>query len=92
MKEEITAMIQRELEQTGASLRKAPADVAEMIAARAEHLQEIIGEEGYELAVDAETDAIALHIGLATVRTATAADQRLLGIIIGTLRIMAAAT
>lgn len=60
-------------------------EVREYAAARALHLSTIIGQKGYQKALVAERDNVALKAGVKTVIDADAADQRLTGLIMGAL-------
>ena len=58
---------------------------------RAAYLATIVGQVGFDLALRAERDSVALKLGLETVASADAADYRLVGIIQGVLAIGAKA-
>lgn len=60
-------------------------EVAQYAIQRAEHLSTIVGETGFEEALLAERDNVALKAGIYATRTADLADHRLLGAIQGTL-------
>jgi len=60
-------------------------------ATRMEHLATTYGEPGYDLALRAERDAVALAAGMTAVGTADAADARVRGVIEGALGIGARA-
>lgn len=51
------------------------------IAERAAHLATLVGQKGFEQAVIAERDAVALKAAIEIGRTAAGIDQRLIGII-----------
>lgn len=76
---------------TGVELSKATAEVANYTALRAAHLSTIVGQVGFDEAVAAERDNVALFAGIAAVTEAKAADSRLLGLIEGILFIGARA-
>lgn len=76
---------------TGASLKKTAAEVALYTAQRTAHLAALAGQPGFEEAVAAERDAVAMFAGIASVGEADAADARLLGLIEGALIIGAKA-
>ena len=61
------------------------------ISARILHLSAAVGEPGFELALMAERDAIAMHLGLLAVDSADKLDYELLGLLRGGLSIAAAA-
>lgn len=50
------------------------------------HLSTIAGQPGYELALEAERDIIAIKIGMRILNDANDADKRFLGLIEGALR------
>jgi len=75
----------------GAQFAETPAELAQYMAERAEHLSRISGEPGFELAVEAEQDAIALRAGLIVSDSTRVVDQRIWGLIGGALRIAALA-
>lgn len=77
--------------ETGAALSKTSDELAAYVAQRAGVLAAAYGQPGYEMAVAAERDAVALWAGMAGVAAAKAADQRLLGVIQGALSIGAQA-
>jgi len=58
---------------------------------RAAHLSTITNEPGFDEAVRAERDAVALKAGISATNAADAADQRIIGVIHGALRIGALA-
>ena len=69
----------------GAELRFNSTEVADYAAQRAAFLSTLVGQPGYQEAVIAERDNVALKMGTSAVSTATAADARLLGIVQGVL-------
>jgi len=75
----------------GRDLTAGLAEVQEYAAQRTLYLSTIVGEPGYELALRAERDAVALRAGIVSVTYADAADQRMIGVIGGALAIGARA-
>jgi len=69
------------LEETGVNLRISKEFLVQYTAARAAHLTTIIGQPGYDRALRAERDSIALYAGLNATLQAEAADARIVGII-----------
>ena len=65
--------------------------VAEYAAGRSAHLATLVDDPGFEYAVRAERDAVALFAGLETVASADAFDARMVGLIHGILGIAARA-
>ncbi len=86
---EFAAMIDDAVTDTGVELKQAKDDLAAYMAERAAHLSSIAGEPGFEQAVTAERNNIALRAGLAVHDQARAADQRLVGMIAGAIRVAA---
>jgi hypothetical protein len=60
-------------------------EVAVYAAQRAAFLATVVGQLGYEQAVIAERDNVALYAGLKSVEMADASQQRLIGVIQGAL-------
>lgn len=90
-KQELEALLQDVIEETGASLKTGAAELAEFAAERSAHLATLVGDPGFDQAVRAERDAVALRAGLVTTHEADAADQRIVGAIHGGLRVLARA-
>lgn len=62
-------------------LRGNLAELVTYTAERAAYLSTLVGQKGYQEAVLAERDAVALKAGILSVKTADAADARLIGMI-----------
>lgn len=88
---EFRDLIKSYLAETGEELDASADELAVYAASRAAHLATIAGEPGFEVAVRAERDSIALKAGIAVTLNAAAADQRLIGIIQGSLQVAARA-
>lgn len=73
------------LTETGLSLRAGLDSVAQYAAARATYLATLVGQPGFELAVRAERDSVAIFAGLVATQEARAADARVIGVIQGAL-------
>ena len=73
------------LDETGVSLSRARDEVLLYTAQRAAHLSTLVGQPGFELALRAERDSVALYAGVSASIQATAAEGRILGIIQGIL-------
>ena len=76
--------------ETGVNLQKSAAEVAAYAAERALHLSTIVGQLGYDEAVIAERDAVALFAGVSAAVTADAADNRIVGLIQAGIAMLAA--
>lgn len=76
---------------TGASLKQSAAEVALFTAQRTAHLATLVGQPGFEEAVVAERNSVAMFAGIKAVEEADAADARLLGLIEGVLLVGARA-
>ena len=85
MKEDIKAMLRQALDELGGEIQGTLDEVADYAASRAEHLATIVGEPGFDQAVLAERDAVALKAGLSVAKDARALDQRLVGLFQGAL-------
>jgi hypothetical protein len=88
-RKEFEALIVAAMNETGVSLAGARSDLAAYMAERATHLSLISGEAGFNEAVTAERDNVALRAGLNMSDQATGMEQRFIGIIAGALRIAA---
>lgn len=92
LRDHFTELLETSVQETGASLGKSAAVVAEYMDQRAQHLAGLVGQPGFEqFAVPAERDNVAMFAGMAAWRAAKAADQRLIGIITGALSLGAKA-
>ncbi len=65
--------------------------LAAYMASRTLHLSTIVNEPGFDQAVIAERNNVALKIGMAVAAEASAVDNQILGMIGGALRIAAVA-
>ena len=90
-KEEFKALFEEALAETKADLRVDLEELSAYASQRLEHLATLVGQPGYDQAVRAERDAVLLRAGIRATREADAADQRLIGILQGAMRIGAAA-
>lgn len=85
MQSEFLQLIDSALQETGVSLKASSAEVAVYAAGRAAFLSTIIGQPGFEQAVIAERDNVALFAGIAAVNQAVAVQARIVGVIQGAL-------
>lgn len=85
MEETLKNLLESALEETGADLEATTSEVALYAAQRTAVLATLVGLNGYEQAVIAERDNVALRAGLSAVSVADAARERLLGVIQGAL-------
>lgn len=63
------------------------AAIAQDAAERTTHLSTLVGQPGFERAVVAERDNIALRAGIQAAQTGDAVDQRVLGLLQGGLQV-----
>lgn len=91
LKSEFTVLLTSAIKETGAQLKTSASELALYASERAAYLAGIANEPGFELAVKAERDAVALKAGISAVNEARAVDQRIVGIIHGALMIGARA-
>ncbi len=75
--------------ETGVSLQKGAAELAAYAAERSAHLATLVDDPGFQEAVRAERDAVALEAGITAVQQADAADARIVGVIQGGLALAA---
>lgn len=83
--EDFGSVLGRTAQEAGVNLKEGAATVAAYAAQRATHLATIVGQPGFERAVAAERDAVALFAGVVGVAGARAADARIVGLIEGAL-------
>lgn len=79
------------LDETGAELRNGTAEIAALTATRGAELSSLVGQPGYDQAVIAARDEIALCAGLVAVEQADAVANRVRSIIQGSLMFVAGA-
>lgn len=72
-------------EETGTDLTESLDSVRTVVAEQMAKLSLVVGEPGYDRAVKAARDNVALAAGLSAVEDADAADGRIIGIIQGAL-------
>lgn len=85
MQTEFKQLIDSALSETGASLKESSQEVAAYAASRAAFLSTIVGQPGFEQAVIAERDNVALFAGVVAVGQAVAVQAKIVGIIQGAL-------
>lgn len=90
-KQEFADLLEAAVEETGVALGASRAELAAYMAERAAHLSLIVHEPGFDQALMAERNNVALRAGLEMSDQARAVDQKIVGIIGGALRIAAAA-
>lgn len=91
IKEEFEQLFKDAAAETGIELAGSASTLAKFAADQAAGLSKIKGEAGFQDAVLAARDSVALKAGISASRAASAAEQRVVGIIQGSLRIAAAA-
>lgn len=91
LSKELQQLLEGAAERLGRDLQNSGTDVRNYIAERMLHLSSIVGQAGYDEALIAERDNVALFVGLEVVDAADAADRELLGLIGGGLAIGARA-
>jgi hypothetical protein len=89
--ENMRRLLDEAIRETGRTLQQSATDVAAYAASRAAHLATIAGQPGFEEALRAERNAVAMFAGLSATAEADRADQRIVGIIHGALAIAAGA-
>ncbi len=89
--DEIREMLTQMVTDTGVRLRGSAAGLIEFAAARAERLSRYLGEPDYDEMVTAARDVVLLEVGIRATYEADAATQRLMEIVYGGLRLLAAA-
>ncbi len=89
--DELLALLKAAADELGGHALNNLDDVRSYAAERARHLASIVSEPGFDEAVIAERDAIALRLGISAVYTADATDQRILGVLHAALQIAAKA-
>lgn len=90
LKEELKALLEDAVDETSGQMSMAADEAADYIAARAQHLAAAVGQAGFDEAVRAERNSVALHIGIMGVGNAAEVEARFVGIVHGALRIGAA--
>lgn len=90
-KDALRKLLDDSLAGLGTDIRKNRDELAEYMAARAAHLQAIQGEPGYDQAVMAERNNVALEAGLNAHAAAGAVDSRLLDVLLGGIQVAALA-
>lgn len=92
-REEFKALVETSLERIGGNLQTSSDEIAAQASEEADRLARILenNEPGYEQAVIAARDNVALLAGLVVGDTASSLDREWLGLIAGGLRFAAAA-
>lgn len=85
MKNQLEGLLCAAVNDTGLELKKAKDEVAVYMAERTAHLAQIVGLDGFDLAVIAERDNVAMFAGLSAVAQSDAIKDRVLGILQGAL-------
>lgn len=89
MKDQLKQLLSDALSETGADLSASGQAIAQLTAIRAAELSVLVGQPGYDQAVVAARDEIALAAGLESVSNADAATSRVLSLIQGGLMMLA---
>ncbi len=87
--QEILDLLKGPLNDAGLELASDATDLKKYIGQRALHLSSIINDPGFNLALEAEADNVALRVSTLLVRQADASDARIVGILEGALGIVA---
>jgi hypothetical protein len=87
----IEQVLKDALKETGASLSISTKELATYMHARAVHLASIAAEPGYDQALRAERNNVALKAGIIASGQLSSIDSRILGLIQGILALAAAA-
>lgn len=87
--EELTRVITHHAQAFGGHAANSATAAAEYAEQRAEHLAGIHGEPGFEEAVEAEAQNVAIQMGLELTDTATSAEAGMLGVLNGALSVAA---
>lgn len=90
-KDQFLALLKSTAKDIGVDLAAAKEEVAAFMAERAAHLATISHEPGFDLAVKAEVQSIAMQAGLSGATAAAATERRWLDVIGGALYIAATA-
>lgn len=90
-KHQFEQLLKDALKETGASMSASAKEVAQFMHERALHLSAIAGQPGFDQALRAERNSVAMRAGLKLADNAELADQRLVGLIQGMLGIAAGA-
>ncbi len=90
IQEEFRKLLGDAAAETGREFAVTKDELATYMHERALHLSTIVGEPGYDQAVRAERNNVALRAGIIASDAADAVDARLLGLLGGALRIGAA--
>lgn len=83
--EQMEALLRDALRETGHTITVSTAELAAYTLQTATKLTAAIGQPGFDEAVRAARDAVAMFAGLSAAREADRADQRLFGILTGAL-------
>lgn len=78
---ELEKLIRSNAKELGADLKADVTSMSMYAAQRATHLSTLVGQPGFEEAVIAERDSVALRAGISAVRAADRMDQRILAIL-----------
>lgn len=84
-------LLETAVRETGVELTQGSKEVATYAAQRAVFLAGLVGRPGYQQAVIAERDNVALFAGISGVNAADGAQQKLIGVIQGALALGARA-
>lgn len=88
---EFVRLIEDAVKETGVELTQTAAHVAAYMNERAIHLASISGQPGFDQALRAERNNVALRAGISVAHNADQADARMLGLFQGLLGMGAAA-
>ncbi len=89
--EDIIGLIRQNAVEAGVDLAESLTEATAYAAERAEHLASIVGEIGFEEAVQAERDSVLLRATSDAIQSADQIDARLLGIVEGAMTLGARA-
>ena len=91
IRDEFEQMLTNAIDETGVVLLQSPSELADYMAERADKLAGFKYDAGFSRAISLERNSIAIAAGLSLTDGSRMADQRLIGMISGALRIAALA-
>ena len=87
MAKELAELLESTAQRLGTDLQEDVLAIREYASERMLHLSTCVDQPGYDQALIAERDSVALFAGISAVHVADAADRELLGIVAGALAI-----
>ena len=89
--EQFKSLLETTADRLGYKLKVSSDEVKAYVSMRMLHLAAVVGEPGFDLALLAERDNVAMFFGISATNTGDAADVELRGVILGALSIGAKA-